>query len=71
MRHLVVWINAKGIGVIVVLMAGRDHQRAEANDVGEPVRDKFRYARTNDAGGQTLGDSTTLLDLAQHQNAGI
>ena len=71
MRHLEDWIDAKGIGVVAVLMASRDHQQAETNDVGEPVRDQFGYARINDAGGQTLGNAKTLLNLAQDQNTGI
>jgi hypothetical protein len=71
MRHLEDWTDAKGIGVVAVLMASRDHQQAETNDVGEPVRDQFGYARINDAGGQTLSNAKTLLDLAQDQNTGI
>ena len=43
-RHLEYRIDAKTVGVVAVLAAGGDHQEAEADDVGESVRDLIRCA---------------------------
>ena len=70
-RHLEYRIAAKTVGVVAVLVAGRDHQQAEADDVGESVRDLIRRARVLDAGSHTIGDAQSLLDLAQNQDAAV
>ncbi len=68
-RQLEQRIGPQGCGVVAVLVAGGDHQQAEADDVGEGVHDLVGRARIVDAGGQPLGDTQPLLDLAQHQHA--
>ena len=57
--------------IVAVFVAGGDHQHAEADDLVQTVHDLLRRARVLDAGGQTLGDTKSLLDLAQGQQAAI
>jgi hypothetical protein len=45
MRHLEYRIDAKTVGVVAVLVAGGDHQEAEADDVGESVRNLIGRTR--------------------------
>ncbi len=58
-------------GIIAVLVAGRDHQQAEADDVGEAVPDLLWRPRVIEAGGQAIGDAEAALDLFQRQHAAI
>jgi hypothetical protein len=58
-------------GVVAVLVAGCDHQHAEAHDVGDAVGDALRVARVGDAGGQTVSDAESMFDLAQRQDAAV
>ena len=62
---------AQAVGVVAVLVAGRDHQHAEAQDVGHLVPDPPRQPGVVDAGGQALGDAEPPLDLAQGQHARV
>src|SRR3982074_1023042 len=53
-RHLEYRIDAKTVGVVAVLVAGGDHQEAEADDVGESVRDLIRCALILDTASKTI-----------------
>jgi len=61
----------QGTGVVAFLAAGRDHQRAETDHVGQAVPDRLRRPRAIEAAGQALGDAEAALDLAQRQHAAI
>ena len=71
MRHFEHRIGAKTVGVVAVLVAGGDHQEAEADDVGESVRDLIWRTLVLDTACETIGDAQPLLDLAQHQDSAI
>jgi len=71
MRNLEHRIDAKTVGVIAVLVAGGDHQEAEADDVGESVCDLIGRTGVLDTAGETVGDAQPLLGLAQHQDAAV
>ena len=71
MCHLEYRINAKAVGVVAVLVAGRDHQQAEADDFGESVSDLIWRTRIPDAVGQTIGHAQSLLDFAQDQDTAV
>src|SRR4051812_31584518 len=58
-------------GVVAVLVAGGDHQEAEADDVGESVRDLIWRTLVLDTACETIGDAQPLLDLAQHQDSAV
>jgi hypothetical protein len=60
----------QAVGVVAVLVAGGDHQNAEAQDVGHAVYDT-RGPRIDHAVGQAIGDAQALLDLAERQHAAI
>ncbi len=64
-------VVAQRCRVVAVLVAGRDHQQAEADDVGQAVSDLLRRPRVVEAGGQPVGDAEAALDLAQRQHAAI
>jgi hypothetical protein len=70
-RHLEHRIGAKGVGVVAVLVAGRDHQQTKANDVGEAMCDLIGRPRIHNTGGHAIGDAKPLLDLAQNQKAAV
>ena len=70
-RHLEQRIGAQARGVVAVLIAGRDHQQPEADDIGQAMNDLIRRSWVIDARGEPIGDTQTLLDLAQGQQAGI
>ena len=70
-RHLEYGIAAKTGGVVAVLVAGGDHQEAEADDVGERVRDLIRHARVFNTRSHAIGDAKPLLHLAQNKNAAV
>ena len=61
----------QAVGVIAVLVAGRDHQHPKAQNVGHAVHDALCRARIDHAAGQAVGDAEAVLDLAQRQNAAI
>src|SRR5205823_3123077 len=62
MRHFEHRIGAKTVGVVAVLVAGGDHQEAEADDVGESVRDLIWRTLVLDTACETIGDAQPLLD---------
>jgi hypothetical protein len=62
-RQLEQRVGPQGVGVVAVLVAGGDHQHAEADDLIEPVHDALRRTRVTDARGKTPGDPQPLLDL--------
>lgn len=70
-RDLEQRIGAQGVGVVAVLIAGRDHQQPEADDVGERVYGAGGITRIVDTGGKTLGHLEPLFDLAQDQQAAV
>ena len=59
----------QAVGVVAVLVAGGDHQHAEAHDVGDAMHDPPRRAGIGHAGGQPIGDAEPAFDLAQRQHA--
>jgi tRNA C32,U32 (ribose-2'-O)-methylase TrmJ len=71
MRHLEHRIDAKIVGVVAVLVAGGDHQEAEADNVEKSVRDLIGRARVFDTVDETICDAKALLDLTERQNAPV
>jgi hypothetical protein len=61
----------QGTGVVAVLVAGRDHQQAEADDLGQAVPDRLRRRGSSRQAAQAVGDAEAALDLAQRQHAAI
>src|SRR5213595_784173 len=59
MRHFEHRIGAKTVGVVAVLVAGGDHQEAEADDIGESVRDLIWRTLVLDTACETIGCSTS------------
>ena len=57
--------------VVAVLVAGRDHQQAKADDRVEPVHDALRVAWVREARRQASGHVEALLHLAQHRQATV
>ena len=70
-RHLEHRIDAQGIGVDPVLVAGADHQQPKPDDIRQAVGDLIGRPRINQARGQPIGDPKPLFDFAQRQNAAI
>jgi len=70
-RQLEHWIAAQRIAVIAVLIARDDRQRAEADDLGDAMRDPPRRARVDHATRQPIGNPQPALDLAEHQQPAI
>ena len=70
-RHLEQRIEAQARRVVAVLVAGRDHQQPEADDVRQRVHGAVGITRIVDAGGQTVGDREPALDLAQNQQTAV
>ncbi len=64
-------VMAQAVGVVAVLVAGRDHQHAATQDLGNTVPDPFRQTRISNAGGKAFGHAEPLLDLTQGQHAGV
>ena len=64
-------IAAQAGRVVAVLVAGRDHQHPEADDVGDRVHGAAGIARIVDTGGETVGDFEPLLDRAQNQQTSV
>jgi hypothetical protein len=70
-RHLEHRIGAQAGGVVAVLVARRDHQEPEADDVGERIHGTAGVSRIVDTGGETVGDREPALDLAQNQQTAV
>jgi hypothetical protein len=62
---------AQAAGIVAVLVAGGDHQQAEAQHIGEAVLDAIRRARIVDAFGEAPRHAEALLDLTQRKQAAI
>ena len=70
-RQLEHRIAAQAVGVVAVLIARRDHQHAEADDLIQFVPDPLGRARIVDARRQSRRDGKSLLDLAQGQQSAV
>ncbi len=70
-RELEDRIVPQAVGVVAVLVPGRDHQHAKAQDGGEAVPDPPRRARVLGAGREPVGNAEPALDLAQRQQAAV
>ena len=70
-RELEGGVVAQHGGVVPVFVASRDHQQAEADDLGQAVPDPLRAAGIVETGSQAIGDAEPALDLAQRQHAAI
>ena len=68
-RHLEYRVGAQRVGVDAVLVACRDHQHAEPQDVGHAVDRARRIARIVDAGREPPGDIEPPLDFTQGSRA--
>jgi hypothetical protein len=64
-------VVAQAVGIVAVLVAGGDHQQAEAQHVVEALADALGRARIIDAGGEAASHAKALLDLSQRQQAAI
>jgi hypothetical protein len=64
-------VGAQAGGVVAVLIAGRDHQQAEADDIGRGVNRPPGVARVVDAGRQQVGDPQAAFELPQDQQAAV
>jgi len=64
-------VGAQPVRVVAVLVAGCNHQQAEADDLVEPMHDAVRVARVRDARRQASGHVEALLHLAQHQQPAV
>ncbi len=62
---------AQRAGVVAVLIAGRDHQHAKADDAVQAMQDATRRPPVADAAGQASRDPEPQLNLAQGQQAAI
>ena len=70
-RHLEQGIAPQVRRVVAVLIAGRDHQQAKADDVGQGVGDLIGRPRIVDAGGDPISDTQALLNLAERQHTAV
>ena len=59
--HLEGGVAPQGVAVVGVLVAGGDHQRAEADHLGEAMADPLGCARVLDAACQPVGDAELAL----------
>jgi hypothetical protein len=66
-RQLEHGIVAQNIGIVAVLIAGGDHQHAEADNVLERMHHLRGLARIGNVRGQAGRDAEALLDFAQCQ----
>ena len=64
-------IMAQAVSIVAVLIAGRDHQQAEAQHLGEAMLDALGRTRIVDARSETFSHAQARLDLAQRQQAAI
>jgi hypothetical protein len=56
---------------VAVLVAGGDHQHAEAQDVRHAVAHALGIARVDQAASETVGQTDPPLNLAQQQQAAV
>ena len=70
-RQLEQRIDAQTGRVVAVLVAGRDHQHPEANDVGDRVHGAAGITRIVNTSSETIGDFEPALDLAQNQQTAV
>ena len=70
-RELEDRIVPQTVRVVAVLVPGRDHQHAKAQDGGEAVLDPLRRARVVDASGEPVREAEPALDLAQGEQAAV
>ena len=70
-RQLERRIPAQAVDVGAVLVAGRDHERAEADDLRQSMNDPSGRPGISQARRKPVGDPQLLLDLSQTQHAGI
>jgi hypothetical protein len=70
-RQLEDRVMPKAVGVVAVLVARRDHQHPEAQDIHDAMPDPLRGARIVDAGREPVGDAEPALNLAQREQAAI
>jgi hypothetical protein len=57
--------------VVLVLVASEDGKDSHADHVGERVFDEVGIARVVERGGELLGQTDALVELAQRQQAGV
>lgn len=71
-RQLEHGVVSQRVGVVAVLVASRDHQQAEAQDVGDAVHHALGRARVVAAGGgEAFGDAEPACDLTQGRQTTI
>lgn len=70
-RHLEQEIPPQICSVVAILIAGRNHQQATANDVSQSEGDLIGRSRIYDTGCETSGDTQAFLDLAERQDPAI
>lgn len=63
-RELEHRVTAQRIGVIAILVTGRDHQHPEPDDLVETMDHALRRARIIDAPGKAPSNAKPLLDCA-------
>jgi hypothetical protein len=61
----------QAVGIVAILIAGGNHQHAEAQHLSKAVLDALWHARIVDASGETRGHAEARLDLTQRQHAAI
>jgi hypothetical protein len=70
-RQLERRIAAQVVGVVAVLVPGRDHEQAEADDLRQSMNDPPGRPRVFQARRKPVGDPQPLFDLPQAQHTGI
>ena len=70
-RQLERRIPAQAVDVGAVLVAVRDHEQAEADDLRQSMNDPPRRPGVFQARRKSVGNPKPLLDLPQAQHAGI
>ena len=64
-------IGAPRVSVVAVLVAGRDHQHAKADDRVQTMHDLARRTRILDAGSEALRDAEAVLPFTQGEQTAI
>jgi hypothetical protein len=70
-RQLERRIPAQAVGLVGVLLARRDHEQAETDDLRQSMNDSPRRSRIFLARRKPVSDPEQLLDLPQAEHAGI
>jgi hypothetical protein len=70
-RQLERRVGAQELAVVAVRIAGRDHQRAKADHLGQAVAHPLGRSWVLDAACQAPGEPEPPLDLRQQQHAGV